>query len=179
MPFFHGDRQKTHRLALGCTNRGVAPLRLDLLAQICGRRSTGALERHIGGLDACHLVETDLGKMIGGRLARTRHGQRAWIGLGVGDEIIQCLVGAIGGDHDRVGGVMEHVERVDVIGGEADILLRRLDNDMRQVDAHDGVTIAGHRIELRPADRTTAAGLVRDHQILTELFLEKGLLEAG
>ena len=46
------------------TDRGVAPLRLDLTAQQCSYRGAGARARNVGGLDPGQLVDARIGDNV-------------------------------------------------------------------------------------------------------------------
>src|SRR3546814_4004652 len=71
MALVHGDGQHADLVLVAGADRGVAPLRRDLLAEQRGDGGAGALEGNVGRLDAGHAVEADLGDVVGGRLARS------------------------------------------------------------------------------------------------------------
>jgi hypothetical protein len=115
--------------------------------------------------------------MVRGEAARTGECNLSRVLLREVNQFLERLELAVGGNENRVRRVVEEVHVHQVVGLIADVLLNRLQHDMRQVGAHDRVAVAGHRIQLRPGLRAAGARLILYDRLLLDQLLENRLLK--
>ena len=115
--------------------------------------------------------------MVGSAFARAREREFLGVCLGIIDHILQRGHITVGAHHNGIGGVMEHINRSDIISFKAHVAGFGLDHDVGQVDAHNLSAISGHRVQLRPTNCTATAGLIGDHKIFAKQLFKERLLE--
>ena len=80
-------------------------------------------------------------------------------------EVLERLDRALLGNDDRVGRVVEPVDRRDVVGLVLHLAFERLQHDVRQVDADHVEAVAGKLVDLRPHEPAARARLVLHDRI--------------
>ncbi len=87
------------------------------------------------------------------------------------DEIREGLDRAVVGDDDRVRRVVKPIDRRDVLGLVLHLAFERLQHDVRQVDADDGVAVRRQAVHLRPHEAAARTGFVLDDGLDARTFL--------
>ena len=111
MALVHRHRQRAHLALVVDRERRVGHRAVDVAAEHRGGHVAGALERHVGGLDAERRVQALVRGVVGRIEARAAEAQLARVGLGRLDEVLEGLDRARLRHHQRVRRVVKPEHR--------------------------------------------------------------------
>ena len=164
----NGGGQQTHVAALDVGGEGGA------VAHGKGNEAAQHVGDQVSGLGVVDVVEGSAG-----HLAQVGHGEGLGIAggaevqgllLGVGDQIVQSLVGRILGNHDAVAVLTESADVLKAVGSVGDLQLVRNQSQRRQGGDADGVAVVLGVGHLGDAHSAGTAGHVGNGDGAAELL---------